>query len=129
MVQGVVLLPAERELHPLVHPEILEKRRVEIPVGRPVEGIADTLGVDSSGGWRSELRRPGSVRGFEEEVGIGRRAALRVLIGVLDRAVLHPILSAAAYADSGIIRAGRDREIRSARIGVNSVDRPAAEEF
>ena len=113
---------------PFRHPEFLEKRRVRIPRAGPVERVADALWVDGSGGRRSEFSRAGRSCGLEVEVGIGRSAALRVLVGNPERAV-DPVLRTATRADSGVIRAGPDREIRSARVGVDSVERPAAEEF
>ena len=120
MVEGVVLLPAEHESVPFRHPEFLEKRRVRIPRAGPVERVADALWVDGSGGRRSEFSRAGRSCGLEVEVGIGR--------GDAQRAVLHPALRAAAGADSGITRAGIDGEVRPG-VGVDSVERPAAEDF
>ena len=82
------MLPAELESVPFRHPEFLEKRRVDIARGGPVEHVADALWVDGSGGRRSEFRRAGRTCGLEVEVGIGR--------GDAQRAVLHPVLRAAA---------------------------------
>ena len=127
MVERVVLLPTELEPGPLSNLEFFIDGRVEVPTARTVVGIAHALRVKCTVRRRGPYCSAGRGLGLEVVVVVGGGiAALRVLVGDLNRRVLHPVLSDTGGSNSGVIGGGTDGERRSALVDVNAADGPAA---